>query len=281
MRWRTAALVIGTSLGLASSAAFGVEDIGVTTIIKNHVVGRMAGGGGGGGATAGPAQKLGKGDRVFQNETIETGDESHAQIMFRDETVLTVGPTSQFVLDSFAYNPDTGAGNMVLDTAKGAFRFITGNQAKNQYKIKTPVATMGIRGTIVQWGYNNGKLLVLLQEGGTQICITPDNCQILDQPGTYLVTNGSQFSGIRQYKGKGGEVTFDQANLDLLNMFLGPRGQFTENPVRGPKAPIGTNGFPPLLTGSGSMPPGLNSGSLPSGLAKNRDPGTFLPPGRQ
>jgi hypothetical protein len=56
------------------------------------------------------------------------------------------------VLDEFVYDPHTGVGTVSAQILKGFFRFVTGKvaQAKpSSMKVRTPVGTIGIRGTMV------------------------------------------------------------------------------------------------------------------------------------
>lgn len=313
---RVLALALAAGLGLTLSNAFAADNIGVTTLVKNQVIGRLAAdGGGGGGGPSDAERRLGAGDGIFQDETIETGEDSQAQLLFLDETVLTVGSTAQIVLDSFVYDPDRKTGDIVIDTTKGAFRFISGSAASDDYTIRTPIGTMGIRGTILEWAYDERMLVLILHEGGTELCLSADKCQVLDQPGTYIVTDGEEFSGIRKYKGEGGELILEEGNLDLLLSFLGAqRGSFPgasgplggssplppgQTPPPGPpgqpppvvppsppsQPPSFGEGFAPMQTGAGTVPGGLakqfEAGTPPPGLVKNRDPETFRPPGQQ
>jgi len=48
--------------------------------------------------------------------------------------------------DSTRHDPNKGAGSVVIDATKGAFRFSTGAQGKGDYKVKTPYGTLGVRG---------------------------------------------------------------------------------------------------------------------------------------
>ena len=108
---------------------------------------------------------LSVGTKVFQNEVITTGVQSLAQLMFLDETTLSIGPKSQVTLDKFVFNPNKGAGSVVFSATKGAFRFITGSQDPRHYTIKTPVATIGVRGTIVDCFIVSGGLACIVEEG--------------------------------------------------------------------------------------------------------------------
>ena len=52
------------------------------------------------------------------------------------------------VLDKFVYDSDKKTGSIILDLTKGAFRFITGVASKPTYLIRTPNASITVRGTI-------------------------------------------------------------------------------------------------------------------------------------
>ena len=67
---------------------------------------------------------------------------------------------------------------------KGAFRFITGASPKAAYEIKTPTATMGVRGTVFDvFVADDGETVVLLHEGGVDVCSAPGSCKRHDSIG--------------------------------------------------------------------------------------------------
>ena len=90
------------------------------------------------------------GNAVHSNELIRSGDAAVAELVFIDQTKVSVGPKSEIRLDKFVYNPNNGSGAVVLETSRGAYRFITGVQEHKNYEIKTPYATLGVRGTIIE-----------------------------------------------------------------------------------------------------------------------------------
>jgi hypothetical protein len=89
------------------------------------------------------------GNAVFFEDTIITDKNGTAQILFIDKSALTIGPNSHIVIDKYVYNPATSTGELVINAAKGTLRFVGGALSKkNPVKIKTPEATIGIRGGI-------------------------------------------------------------------------------------------------------------------------------------
>lgn len=83
---------------------------------------------------------------VFMGDRIVTDTGGEAQIEFVDNTRLVVGPGSSLLIDKFVFRGET-ASNVTINAVRGTFRFITGNSPKNAYLIRTPTATLGLRGT--------------------------------------------------------------------------------------------------------------------------------------
>lgn len=88
-------------------------------------------------------------DDLYHNELIETFEESATEIIFLDETTISLGPDSSIVLDQFVYDPDPSNSSFVVTITEGALRFTSGVLPKDAYKLHTPVATIGIRGTVI------------------------------------------------------------------------------------------------------------------------------------
>jgi hypothetical protein len=103
------------------------------------------------GGTGTVFQTLAPGSELQANETVRTGDAGKADLVFVDRTNLTVGPTSEVVLDKFVYDPVGSSGKVVLNTTRGAFRFVTGTQDHSAYQLNTPYGSLGVRGTIVKF----------------------------------------------------------------------------------------------------------------------------------
>jgi hypothetical protein len=108
---------------------------------------------------------------VFAGDRIDTGPVGEAQIRFRDNTKLVVGPNSSMVIDAFVFNDNDTAREISINVVKGAFRFITGNSKKDAYNITTPTATIGVRGTEFDVSVEGaGITRVANFEGTTRIC---------------------------------------------------------------------------------------------------------------
>lgn len=142
-----------TVLPLGSGVSLAAPKVGVAAAVNNDVQGIQAG----------ASRALATGNSVFEQERIRTGAESDAQLLFLDQTTLSVGPRSEVTLDRFIYNPSRGSGDVLLSATRGAFRFISGTQNPLNYKISTPLATIGVRGTIIRCSI--GSLFCSILEG--------------------------------------------------------------------------------------------------------------------
>jgi len=93
---------------------------------------------------------LQKGTPIPLNAHIATGPNGRFQLLLLDETVFTLGPNSDMVLDEFVYDPKTNAGKITANVAKGTFRWVTGrmtHEGPAGSSVKVAVGTIGVRGT--------------------------------------------------------------------------------------------------------------------------------------
>ena len=92
-----------------------------------------------------------RGSEVRQGETVRTGSSALAQLRMSDGSLLSVRSGSEFKLDQYSFSGkgDSNA-TFALSVIRGGFRTITGLIAqanRRGYRITTPVATIGVRGT--------------------------------------------------------------------------------------------------------------------------------------
>ena len=140
-----------------------------------------------------PLQTL---DAVYMGDRIATENTGEAQIIFRDQTKLVVGPTSIVVVDSFVFSDDDSASSVGMSATKGVFRFITGLSQKQAYSIKTPSATIGVRGTAFDmYLAPTGETAIAMFEGSARVCNRLDVClELLAGCSILIVDNDGRFT---------------------------------------------------------------------------------------
>ncbi len=101
---------------------------------------------------AGVERTAAKGMGLNAGDTILTGTGvSSAQIKMVDEGIIAVRPESQLKIDQYAFKgKEDGSERAFMSLLKGGFRAITGligRTNRDNYRVTTPNATIGIRGT--------------------------------------------------------------------------------------------------------------------------------------
>ena len=149
-------------------------------------------------------EKLENGSKIFYGDTIISDSQSNAQILFLDQTVLTLGSDTELTIDEFIYDPESHEGSFVSNVKSGTVKFITGqisNKNPDNLEVKMPSGTLGARGTefVVLSESNDKSTVVLLGPGpANSLGMIPGNLILSDgitsinitQPGyEAMVTN--------------------------------------------------------------------------------------------
>jgi len=90
------------------------------------------------------------GDRIFMKDSLKTGPDGSLGMIFKDDTLLSIGPQSEIVISEFLFSPAEGKLSIVTKLLKGTAAYLTGIIAKlspESVRFETPVANIGIRGT--------------------------------------------------------------------------------------------------------------------------------------
>jgi hypothetical protein len=89
------------------------------------------------------------GIEVYQNDTLETGEDGSLGVTFRDESRLALGPGTRLVVDEYVYQPQ-GEKSFLTRLVRGSVLSVSGLIAKlspGSSAMETPDGTIGVRGT--------------------------------------------------------------------------------------------------------------------------------------
>tara|TARA_B100000989_G_scaffold272506_1_gene229999 strand:+ start:344 stop:919 length:576 start_codon:yes stop_codon:yes gene_type:complete len=140
-------------------------------------------------------ESLSNGSKIFFGDTIISKSKSNAQILFLDQTVLTLGEETELTIDEFVYDPNSQDGSFVSTVKTGTVKFITGQISKknpDNLKVKVPAGTLGARGTefVVLSENNNESTVVLLGPGpNNTLGMIPGNLILSDGINSVNITN--------------------------------------------------------------------------------------------
>jgi hypothetical protein len=183
MNWHHGVLYISAlclAAGLAAGPACAQKRVGEAAVVKNEVVRVM-------GSTT---SQINVGDGVLRDEIVHTGLASAARLVMADSTNLSLGPNATLKLDRTVFNDEHSYRDIAIRLTTGAFRFVTGHSEKTAYKIATPLATIGVRGTSLDIRSQRLNTTVVLQHGMGVVCTLAFLCVELTEPGdTAIVTS--------------------------------------------------------------------------------------------
>src|SRR4051812_4280236 len=116
-----AVAVLAAAPSFAQAPAASLTRIGAAAAVRGGVKAQAPN------TTVGRIVQSGK--PIFLNDHVTTDAAGKLQVLLLDETVFTLGPGADMVLDEFVYNPDTHEGQVAARVTKGVFRFVTGKVA--------------------------------------------------------------------------------------------------------------------------------------------------------
>lgn len=172
------------ALGLAIALPTFAQSIGTVATNEPTMTGTPPGGG---------ARDLVIGTGVVQDEVVASSATGRGQLLFLDQTTLSLAPSTVIVLDRFVFDPASGEGQMGLKLTKGALRFIGGTLSDKQAAtVITPTATIGIRGSSALVIHFNGETIAIFL-AGEELCITTGERQVCtSRKGAVLTEDGYQ-----------------------------------------------------------------------------------------
>src|SRR5262245_43966733 len=172
-------------LGIGSATpAVAQQRVGVNSAVNPDVTGVWPGT---------PPRRLVLGQDVVFNERITTAAEGQTQVLFVDQSTMTIGPQSDMVIDEFVFDPAAGTGKLAANLTRGLFRFVGGKLSKqdNAVTMRTPAATIGIRGGVSLIKLGAGGKLEVIFVYGKGVTITAANVsKTITRPGFEVTVSG-------------------------------------------------------------------------------------------
>ena len=133
-------MILGSIFSVCAMCAAAADYAGVVKTTKGSAVAERAG----------AKVALAPGVRVNPGDRIVTARDGFVGVTLRDDTLLTLGPGSVLVLDSYGFDPKTHDGNFLASLTRGVLSVVTGliaRRSPDSFVVKTRISTMGVRGT--------------------------------------------------------------------------------------------------------------------------------------
>lgn len=228
----------------------------------------------------GEVRRLKRRSEVYTSDTVMTHSGAKAQLRFTDGSMLALKPDSHFSIESYQYNSGDEDGKAVYNLLKGGMQTITGaigRKNKENYALKTPTATIGIRGTYYQLKSCQGDCFNSAgasEPDGLYGGVKGGAIQITNSSGSYTINVGEYFY-----------MADPEAPVVMLEKppaILGA-GEGAGDTKKKPSDTEGGEGKPPAAAGDGSPPKQPNAtpppeGGSEGGLLANPEDGVRLSP---
>lgn len=167
------AAILAVAAFCMTSPALAAEEAGKLTRVQGqiHTRGKAA------------PRMLHLGDVIHVGDTVVTGPEARAELTMADGGVITLSDETEFSVARF----DQTKGSARFELLRGAFRSVTGGITRREppdYEVRTPLATIGIRGTDFWGGFFSATNLGVLMISGKGVYVTnPTGKREITKPG--------------------------------------------------------------------------------------------------
>jgi hypothetical protein len=89
-------------------------------------------------------------EKIYKNDFFKTGPDSSLGLIFKDDTLLSLGADTEATVNEFLFSPAEGKLSIITRLIKGTAAYLSGIIAKlspESVRFETPVGNVGIRGT--------------------------------------------------------------------------------------------------------------------------------------
>lgn len=157
---------------------------------------------------------------VYQSDILKTGSNGRLQIMFTDNSIISLGGGSEMKIAEYRWQPGQKDGALKTRIKEGTFRVMGGALAKDapqNFKTETPTATIGIRGSMYA-GVTTPNTLSVVFQGGKGI-------EVYNERGKITITVPGFGSRVALNAAPEPPHRFTQQELKNLNSQLNGNGQ--------------------------------------------------------
>lgn len=175
--WSTLLVVFCLFLPLSAHAAVSGESIAQVVALRGQVQAVDS---------AGASRVLSLKAELFLHETVITAERARLQIMFPDNTLISLGSKSEMRLTDYQWQAENGTGRLQTEVKEGVFRVMGGAITKGSpenFSTRTPVAVIGVRGSMYS-GVTDATSLAVVFQGGRGIEVRNDaGAVLISRPG--------------------------------------------------------------------------------------------------
>ncbi|MBU2917193.1 FecR family protein [Psychrosphaera sp. F3M07] len=144
-------------------------------------------------------------------DKIATAKDAKASVKFNDGTITTLGSNSEMLIKGYKWSEDDKTPSAEFELVKGVFRTVTGLVTKvsnPSFTVKTPMGSIGIRGTDFWGGYLEEDAVDVLFVGGEHEIV------VSNEFGTTVLTTPGQGTTIKAGQAPTAAKVWPQKKVD-------------------------------------------------------------------
>ncbi|OUU02573.1 MAG: hypothetical protein CBB92_02755 [Flammeovirgaceae bacterium TMED32] len=124
--------------------------------------------------------RIRRGEILREGDTIRTESNGHVHIRFRDDAVLSVRPSSELEIVAYQFDEkQPGNSQVKFNLIDGTARAVSGKAAKaarERFRLNTPIAAIGVRGTDFVVSTTPNSMMALVNEGSIVVAPYSPQC---------------------------------------------------------------------------------------------------------
>jgi len=160
------------------------------------------------------------GDSVYFGDTIIAKKDAKSQLLFIDQTVMTIGSKTELTIDEFVYDPKNNDGKLLTTIKSGSVKVLTGKISEKNpanLEVTTPAGTIGTRGTEFKASVDpvttESKILLVGPGPKNSLNLRAGEVEVSNAAGTVTLNEPYLFTELTQNKAPTAPIVIPQVEL--------------------------------------------------------------------
>ena len=124
--------------------------------------------------------RLNSGALLYEGDLLKTESSGHIHLQLRDSGILSLRPNSELQIEIFEFDEENPEASTVkFNLLKGTTRSVSGKaaeSAKHRFRLNTPIAAIGVRGTDFVVSATSTSLMALVNQGEVVVAPFSEQC---------------------------------------------------------------------------------------------------------
>jgi hypothetical protein len=169
---------------------------------------------------------------LLEADSVVTMKRSRVKMLFRDDSVLTLGANSRLIIKKYLYSPENKRAESIYELADGKLRAVVGSEG---FKVRTPTAFAAARGTVFITWYDSAK-------DSTGIAVIEGSVSVQNRDEAVagmVVLQAGQMTYVPAHRPPGKPVSFNlKTDIELDSIFSDVSSESQPDPVTPPPGPV-------------------------------------------